>query len=164
MDILDRLLGHDAWTTLHLLSRCAELTDAQLRQPFDVGHGNLLDTWGHMIGNIETWTDLMSQTPVQPGAGDREVTLASLAARAESGQARFAALARRLAAEGRLDETWLDVLDDPPTRKTYGGAIAHVLTHNHAHRTEILHMLERLGVADLIEGDVLSWEKQDFAR
>jgi hypothetical protein len=26
-------------------------------------------------------------------------------------------------------------------------------------RTEILHMLERLGVKNLIEGDVLGWEK-----
>ena len=35
-----------------------------------------------------------------------------------------------------------------------------MLTHNHSHRTEILHMLARLGVADLIEGDVLSWERR----
>ena len=27
MDLLDRLLGHDAWTTRLLLQRCGELTD-----------------------------------------------------------------------------------------------------------------------------------------
>ena len=57
-------------------------------------------------------------------------------------------------------ELWLDVLDNPPRQKTYGGAVAHVLTHSHIHRGEILHMLNRLGVPNLIEGDVLSWESQ----
>jgi hypothetical protein len=38
MDILDRLLGHDAWTTRQLLLRCRDLTDAQLDREFDIGH------------------------------------------------------------------------------------------------------------------------------
>lgn len=72
--------------------------------------------------------------------------------------AEFAALARRIADEGRLDELWIDVLDDPPRRKTRGGTIGHVITHNMHHRAEALHILSRLGVSDLPEGDVLSWE------
>jgi uncharacterized damage-inducible protein DinB len=58
------------------------------------------------------------------------------------------------------DETWLDVLDDPPARKTYGGAIAHVITHSMHHRAQLLWMLRHLGVRGLPEGDVLSWERQ----
>jgi uncharacterized damage-inducible protein DinB len=69
-------------------------------------------------------------------------------------------LARSLREAQRWDELWLDVLDNPPRQKTYGGAVAHVLTHSHIHRGEILHMLSRLGVPNLIEGDVLSWESQ----
>ena len=53
---------------------------------------------------------------------------------------------------------WTETLDEPPQRKTYGGAITHVLIHNAQHRSEILHLLQRLGVPDLPEGDVLSWE------
>ena len=71
----------------------------------------------------------------------------------------FAALARRVRDKGRLDERWVDALDDPPTAKSYGGAIAHVLTHDMHHRGELLHMLHRLGLRDLPEGDALSWEK-----
>jgi uncharacterized damage-inducible protein DinB len=70
----------------------------------------------------------------------------------------FADCGHRLVAEGRLDETYLDVLDTPPQPKTFGGTLLHVLTHTTVHRWEIQHMLQRLGLVDLIEGDALSWE------
>jgi hypothetical protein len=35
MDLLDRLLGHDRWTTARLLERCRELGTEQWVQPFD---------------------------------------------------------------------------------------------------------------------------------
>jgi uncharacterized damage-inducible protein DinB len=158
MDILERLLGHDLWTTRQLLERCRPLTAEQLDRTFDVGHGSLRATWDHLIGNVETWTDLMSGGPLPEGHDEAAPTLPVLAARYGLAAARFGALARALSAEVRLDELWTDVLDNPPTRKSYGGAIVHVLTHSHAHRIEILHILARLGLTDLPEGDVLSWE------
>ncbi|RIK27603.1 MAG: hypothetical protein DCC55_39315 [Chloroflexi bacterium] len=60
----------------------------------------------------------------------------------------------------KIRQLTYDYLDQPPQQKSYGGAIAHVLTHNMAHCTEILHILTRLGLPDLIEGDVLSWEQR----
>ena len=65
MDILDRLLGHDAWTTRQLLLRCRELTDAQLDRPFDIGDRSLRKTFQHIIGIMEVWTDLMAGRPVR---------------------------------------------------------------------------------------------------
>jgi uncharacterized damage-inducible protein DinB len=56
------------------------------------------------------------------------------------------------------DETWVDVLDTPPAPKTYGGAIAHVITHSMHHRAQLLYMMKTIGLRDLPEGDVLSWE------
>jgi hypothetical protein len=41
MDLLDRLLGHDAWTTRQLLLRCRELGATELHQRFDVGHASV---------------------------------------------------------------------------------------------------------------------------
>ena len=160
MDLLDRLLGHDAWTTRQLLLRCRGLTDEQLDRRFDIGHETLRGTLVHIIGNLEVWTDLLHERPVRPDsatvASARSVDglIAHFAAAAPD----FAALARRIADEGRLDDLWTDVLDDPPRPKTFGGAIAHVLTHSMHHRGEVLHLLQRLGVPDLPEGDVLSWE------
>ncbi len=85
-------------------------------------------------------------------------SLDDLLGRHDAAAARFAAVARRVRDEDRFDELWVDTIDNPPTIKSYGGAIAHVLTHNMHHRAELLHMLARLGVPDLPEGDVLSWE------
>ena len=56
------------------------------------------------------------------------------------------------------NEQFVDVLDDPPRRKTFGGGIAHIITHSMHHRAQLLYMLRRLGVARLPEGDVFSWE------
>ena len=70
MDLLDRLLAHDAWTTRQLLLRSRDLTDAQLDRPFDIGHETLRRTFVHIIGNMEVWTDLL-QTPgaLRPRSG-----------------------------------------------------------------------------------------------
>jgi uncharacterized damage-inducible protein DinB len=38
--------------------------------------------------------------------------------------------------------------------------IAHVITHSMHHRAQLIFMLRELGVEDLPEGDVLSWESQ----
>lgn len=159
MDLLDRLLGHDAWTTRQLLQRCQGLSDSQLNRSVDAGHETVYATLVHMIGNVRVWTDLMLGRPVMRDAATwRGLSVADLTARHDAAAADFAALARRLQDEDRLDELWTDTLDDPPTVKTYGGAIAHVITHNMHHRSELLHILHRLGVPDLPEGDVLSWE------
>ena len=69
-------------------------------------------------------------------------------------------MSRRLADEHRLEDHWVDVLDNPPTEKTYGGAIAHVITHDMHHRAQVLYMLDKLGLNDLPEGDLLGWEMQ----
>lgn len=140
-----------------MLARCRELTDAQLDQPFDIGHGTLRSTLVHMIGNIETWKRLMAGEPTERAA--RDTAIAGLIAWHECAAAEFAAFARRIVDEGRLDELWLDRLDNPPTAKSYGGAIAHVILHDMHHRAEVLHILARCGLQDLPEGDLLGWEQ-----
>jgi uncharacterized damage-inducible protein DinB len=157
MDLLDRLLGHDAWTTRQLLLRAGELDPAALHQTIDAGHESVYETLIHMIGNVRTWTDLMTGSPIDQTSW-QNLSIDDLLARHDAASADFAALARRIRDAHRFDELWIDVLDNPPTAKTYGGAIAHVITHNMHHRSELLHMLARLGLTDLPEGDALSWE------
>jgi uncharacterized damage-inducible protein DinB len=156
VDLLDRFLGHDGWTTGRLLVLSRGLADEHLDQRFDIGHETLRETFAHMIGNVEIWTDLMAERPVDRTS--REVSMDALIERHERSCAGFASLARRIRDEGRFDESYVDTLDDPPTSKTLGGTIVHVITHNMFHRGEALHILQRLGVADLPEGDALSWE------
>jgi uncharacterized damage-inducible protein DinB len=87
-------------------------------------------------------------------------TADELITRWQAAYADFAALARTIADQGRWDATYVDVPDDPPRPKTFGGTIAHVITHNRHHRAEVIHILTRLGLENVLEGDVLSWEQQ----
>ncbi|MCA1665964.1 MAG: DinB family protein [Thermomicrobia bacterium] len=160
MDLLDRLLDHDADTTRQLLLLSRDLSDAQLDRSFDIGHETLRRTFVHIIRNMEVWTDLLYERAVRPRPEPPSVaeSIADLRACLDAVAPEFAALARRVRDEGRYDALWTDVLDDPPQRKSYGGAIAHLITHSMQHRSEALHILTRLGVPDLPEGDALSWE------
>lgn len=162
MDLLDRLLGHDSWTTRQLLLRCQSLTDAELDQEFDIAHRTVRATLLHIIRNVEVWSDLMSGAPVRSDAGKQSEgrSVPGMRARLDRAAADLAALARGVARRGGWDERWVDALDSPPAEKTYGGAIAHVITHSMHHRAQLLYMLRRLGVECLPEGDVLSWEQQ----
>jgi uncharacterized damage-inducible protein DinB len=158
MDLLDRLLEHDRWATAHLLELCRGLTDAQLDQPFDIGHRTLRATLDHQIPNLDFWTGLMTGQPVEHQRGPS--SLDTLIADHERAYAAFAILARRVRDEGRLDDTFLDHYGYP---MTYGGAILMVILHNEAHRTEVVHIFARLGVSELaqIEVDHGLW---DFKR
>jgi uncharacterized damage-inducible protein DinB len=157
VNLLDRLLGHNAWTTRRLLLRCAELSGGQLDREFDIDGRSVRALLRHMIGNMEVWTDLMLGRPVRRSES-ASTSVEELLARHDAACVHFAILARQVEAENRLDELWLDTLDDPPAQKTYGGAILHVLTHDMHHRAQLLLMLAWLGLTDLPEGDLLGWE------
>src|SRR5690349_6998956 len=71
-----------------------------------------------------------------------------------------ATLARRVQAEGRLDDTFVDPREQNPRTRTLGAAIGHVITHSATHRGHITAMLERPGVPAVPEGDMLGWERE----
>ena len=162
MDLLDRLLAHDTWTTRRLLDLADGLTEEQLDRDFDLGHRSVRATLLHVVRNVEVWADLMAGAAVRenPESTPAGRSVAGLRARHERAAADLAALARSVAERQGWDERWIDGLDDPPAEKTYGGAIAHVITHSMHHRAQLIHMLRRLGVAAVPEGDVLGWERQ----
>lgn len=157
MDLLDRMLEHDHWATSQLLELSRNLPDAQLDQPFDIGLRTLRETYDHLIFNIAFWTGLMAGQPVQPGrtAQRYDRSLPALIERFEHSYAIFAAFARRVRDEQRLDDTFVDHFDG---HLTFGGAIIHVVLHNAEHRSEALHILARLGVPDLPEVDHALWD------
>jgi uncharacterized damage-inducible protein DinB len=159
MDLLDRMLGHDAWTTRLFLVRCQELDDEQLDCEFDLGHRTVRAILLHTIWNMEVWTDLLDGKPVRadaPEVGGR--TVVEMIARLDRVAADFARVSRSVRDRNAWDQRWIDYLDNPPTEKTYGAAIAHVITHSMHHRAQVLYLLRLLGLKNLPEGDVLSWE------
>ncbi len=158
MDLLDRLLGHDAWTTRELLRLSAGLGDAELDREFDLGLRTLRATLAHIVRNTEVWSALMAGEAAPEGGAS---SVAHLIERHEAASIALARVARGVRAVDGWDAKWVDSLDDPPREKTFGGAIAHVLTHSMHHRCQALFMLRRLGVEGVPEGDVLSWEGRE---
>ncbi len=53
MDLLDRMLGHDAWATGVLFETCGGLSNSQLRQQFDIGQGCVFMTMSHLVEAID---------------------------------------------------------------------------------------------------------------
>ncbi len=155
MNLLDRLLGYDRFTTDRVLDLCRDLPDADLDRDFDIGNRTIRRTLDHMLAAMELWTGLM--------AGERRgrseptnASIADLLARHAAIHDRFDAVVREVAAAGRLDDTFTDHHD---IQQSYGATILQVMAwHNVHHRSEILHMLQRLGVPDLPDGDPQEWE------
>jgi uncharacterized damage-inducible protein DinB len=159
MDILDRLLAHDAWTTRQLLLACQSLPDELLDKEFDIDQKSLRKTFVHIIGNMEVWTDLMCERPVQRRTGD---TIPGLLDRLSNISQEFMLVARKVTREQRYDDCFLDTLDSPPRLKTFGGVIGHVITHDMHHRAQVMFLMEKVGLKEHVEGDLLSWESHAF--
>jgi hypothetical protein len=70
----------------------------------------------------------------------------------------FAAFATKIERERREDEMMTN--ENNENLRTLGGVIAHVITHSMHHRAQAMYIMDRLGVPDIIEGDVLGWEAQ----
>jgi len=155
MTILDRLLAHDAWTTRQLLLRCQELSDEQLDRVFDIGDRSLRDTFVHLIECAELHMDAMTGRPERlledTHAIDGWLTRLTLVSQ------ELAEFATRVEREDRADELFTG---GSGRKHSLGGGIAHLITHSMHHRAQILYLLERLGVSDVIEGDTLGWESQ----
>jgi len=159
MDLLDRLLGHDASTTSELLARCGEFTPAQLHQEFDIGWRSAHRTLVHMIENVQVWTDLIAGRPEVTDTNSWwDATLPGLCTLHETSYVDFARVAREARDLDRWDDTFTDYLDQPPTTKAIGGGVLHVITHNMHHRSELIHILTRLGLSNPPEGDLMGWD------
>jgi uncharacterized damage-inducible protein DinB len=159
MDLLDRLLAHDSWTTSQLLLARQSLPDELLDKEFDIDQRSLRKTFVHIIGNMELWTDLLCERPVQDRSGH---TVAQLLGRLNLASRDLSNVARKVAREQRYDDCFVDTLDDPPRLKTFGGAIGHVITHSMHHRAQVMFLMEKVGLTEHIEGDLLGWESSSF--
>lgn len=160
MDILDRLLGHDAWTTRQLLVQCHELSDEKLDRHFDIGNRSLRQTFAHIIENMEVWTDRLAERSIRELSSD--VSIRGLLHRLTYAAKDLAEISRRIQNEGRLDRMYTDPLDEPPIPRPLGGMIVHVITHSMHHRAQALYIMEHLGLENLPEGDALDWEHKAF--
>jgi uncharacterized damage-inducible protein DinB len=162
MDMLDRFLGHDAAASRELFVLSLGLSDEQLDRPLGVDLGTLRGSLEHVVAVMELWTDRMLGQPIrwEVAGRDERPSVESLLRRLDGVAAELGALARRVQAEGRLEDTFVDPREKSPRKRTLGATIGHVVTHSATHRGHIAAMLERLGVPDVPEGDMLGWERE----
>ena len=164
------MLAHDVEDTACLLAAAARLSPQQWVA--DVAPGQIVLEWdgpeasvGAVLGAIvwtkEVWLatiagqDFPSRTATQPESVDAP----TLAAHHDVIAARWRATIAEHAAAGRLGDTVIDALCDPPESFPLHGIVAHVLTYS-AHRRELARtMLAALGVS-VRSGDPLNWLRE----
>ncbi len=161
------MIAHDVDDTAHLLAQAAQLSAQQWVA--EVAPGQTVLEWdgpepsvgavlGAIVWNKEVWlatiagADFPPRTSTQPDY----TTAAALTAHHDDIAKRWCAMVSEYSAAGRLGDTVIDALCDPPESFQLYGIVAHVLTYS-AHRRELARtMLAGHGV-DTRRGDPLDW-------
>ena len=162
MDLLTRMVEHHVWLVGEMISRAERLDDEALDAPIEISvegidcEPTLRSLLSRLVGQLAMWDAAVNERPYDFAVEQAE-SIASMRARlAEAGPA-FLGEVRGIVEEGRLDETFVDAICDPPRVFTYGGMIAHVLTFAAHRRTLVCGALIDAGVEDLGSGDPMRW-------
>ncbi|MBJ7341853.1 MAG: helix-turn-helix domain-containing protein [Mycolicibacterium sp.] len=165
-DVSHLMLAHDVADTAHLIGTAGELTEDQWAEP--VSPGQVILDWDGEEPSVGAVLDAIVWA--------KEVWLASIEGRDQPDRprlrpaarladdhaavaARWTAMVSRHAEQGRLGDTVIDALCDPPESFQLYGIVAHVLTFS-AHRRELARaMLARHGVL-AGRGDPLDWMRR----
>jgi AraC-like DNA-binding protein len=162
MDLLTRMVEHHVWLVGEMIERAQGLPDDVLDAPVEISvdgidsDPTLRSLLSRLVGQLAMW-DASTHERDYDFSVERNESIESMRARlAEVGPA-FLGQVREIADEGRLDETFVETVCDPPRVFTYGGMIAHVLTFAAHRRTLVCGALIDAGVDDLGAGDPMLW-------
>ncbi|HEX7254729.1 MAG TPA: AraC family transcriptional regulator [Gaiellaceae bacterium] len=162
MDLLIRMVEHHVWLVGEMINRAEGLPDEVLDAPVEISVEGLDDDptlrslLSRLVGQLAMWDAAVHDRPYDFEV-ERGESISGMRARlAEAGPA-FLAQVRTIADDGRLDETFVDAVCDPPEVFTYAGMIAHVLTFAAHRRTLVCGALIDAGVTDLGAGDPMRW-------
>jgi AraC family transcriptional regulator len=165
VDLLTRMVEHHVWLVGEMLTRAERLSPQQLEARVEISvegidcDPTVRSLLARLAGQLAMWDAATHDQPYDIEA-ERNESLADIRAKfAEVGPA-FLAQVHAIVDEGRLDETFVDALCDPPEIYTYGGMIAHVLTFAAHRRTLVCGALVDAGIADLGTGDPMRWVAQ----
>lgn len=162
VDLLTRMVEHHVWLVAELLTRAESLTAEQLDARVEISVDGIdcdptvRSLLARLVGQLAMWDAATHDQPYDMGV-EKDEALAELRRElAEVGPA-FLSQVRTIVDEGRLDETFVDAICDPPEVFTYGGMIAHVLTFAAHRRTLVCGALTDAGITDLGAGDPMRW-------
>jgi AraC-like DNA-binding protein len=162
MDLLSKLVEHHVWLVGEIVDRAGRIPANRLDEPITVSVEGIDDDptlrslLSRLVGQMDMWNAAVASRPYDFDV-ERGESLASMRARlAEAGPV-FLGQAREVIESGRLDETFVDAVCDPPEVFSYGGMLAHVLTFAAHRRTLVLGALHSAGITDLGAGDPMRW-------
>jgi AraC family transcriptional regulator len=165
VELLTRMVDHHVWLVGELVDRCTGLTPEQLDAPVDISVDGIDDDptvrslLARLVGQMAMWDASMHDRPYDIGA-ERSWDLAEIRSRLSTIGPLFLDQVREIAADGRLDETFVDTTCEPPSTFTYGGMVAHVLTFAAHRRVLVLGALSDAGITELGAGDPIDWVAQ----
>ncbi|MGV9803531.1 helix-turn-helix domain-containing protein [Mycobacterium sp. NPDC003449] len=166
-DVAQFMLVHDVADTDYLIGRAGSLTESQWAQ--EISPGQTVLSWdgpeacvGAVLDAI-VWTKQVWLATIEGHdfpSRTRSATAAELTERHRVIGKRWTTLISEYSAAGRLADTVIDALCDPPESFQLYGIVAHVLTFS-AHRRGLARaMLARHGV-ETDQGDPLEWMRRD---
>jgi AraC-like DNA-binding protein len=162
MELVTKMIEHHVWLVGEMLARAQNLPSEVLERPIEISvegidsEPTLRSLLARLVGQLSMWD---AATHDQPYEIEVERTQSITELRAKLGEVgpAFIDQVHAIVDEGRLDETFVDAVCDPPEVFTYGGMIAHVLTFAAHRRTLVCGALADAGVTDLGAGDPMRW-------
>lgn len=162
MDLLQRIVQHHVWLIGEIVDRAARLDDETLDRPIELSVEYLDDgvsirsALSRLIGQLDMWDCAVAGRDYDWSVEEHE-SVSTMRTRLERAGSEFTTLVDDLVREGRLDESFVDALCDPPEVFTYGGMLAHVLAFGTTRRTVVIGALHSAGITDLGAGDPMHW-------
>ncbi|MFV8171811.1 helix-turn-helix domain-containing protein [Mycolicibacterium peregrinum] len=168
-DIAQFMLVHDVADTEYLIGAARRLSEEQWAQ--GISPGQVVLDWdgpeesvaavlGAIVWTKEVWLATIEGRDFPARATTSQTTAEQLGAHHADIGKRWTTMISEYSAAGRLGDTVIDALCDPPESFQLYGIIAHVLTYSAHRRALVRGMLARHGVA-VDRGDPLEWMRKD---
>jgi len=168
MNLVTRMIEHHVWLVGQMLARAENLPPEVLERRIELSvdgidcEPTLRSLLARLVGQLSMWDAATHDQPYDMAIEKRQGIADLRAKLGEVGPA-FIAQVHAIVDEGRLDETFVDAVCDPPEVFTYGGMIAHVLTFAAHRRTLVCGALADAGISDLGAGDPMHWMAEPAA-
>ncbi|MCV7131386.1 helix-turn-helix domain-containing protein [Mycobacterium hodleri] len=160
------MVAHDVADTSHLIETARELTEDQWRQ--EVSPGQVVLDWDGVEPSVASvlgavvWTKEVWLAGIEGLDQPRRRELRSATTLLDDHAAvaaRWTAMVAEHADRGRLGDTVIDALCDPPESFQLYGIVAHVLVYS-AHRRQLCRSMLRRHGLDAGTGDPLDWMRR----
>jgi AraC family transcriptional regulator len=162
MDLVERLVDHHVWLVGQMIDRASRLDERTLDGPITLSvegvddHPTLRSLLSRLVGQLDMWNAAMAARAYDFSIEEGE-RIGDMRDRLARAGPTFLGHVREVCEHGRLDETFVDAICEPPEVFTYGGMIAHVLTFAAHRRTLVAGALHDAGITDLGAGDPMRW-------